>query len=118
MIPGHPRSSWSSRGVNMQSLTGGSLGLGVDHDVGNVRSLLPDALLDLARARVSLRKGTRRLQTESEVGEQSFVRVHEAQLARFLARDLAHDPQDDVALGRVVLDPHAFPDLGQRLDVC
>src|SRR5881392_2975543 len=61
--PGHPRSSASSFGVNMQSFRW-DLRLRVDDDVGDVGALRPDSLLDLARPRVGV--GERALRVEPE----------------------------------------------------
>src|SRR5438876_8843879 len=80
----------------------GSLGLGVDDDVGDVRPGAAKTLLDLAGACMRLRQRARGIEAERQIGEETLVGAKEVKLSRLLARDLAHDAQDDVALRRVV----------------
>src|SRR5947199_7923670 len=76
----------------------------------------PDALLDLARPRMRLAEGCRRVEPKCQLRDQALVGVDEAQLARRLAGCLAHDPLDDGALGRCVVLA-ALARLGDRLEV-
>src|SRR5919201_5797662 len=100
IFPGQPRSSASSRGVNMTHLTSG---LGVDDHVGNVRTRVADPRLHLARATVRLGQRTGRVEAERQEGDEPLVRLQEAQLARLASERLADDARDDADLGVDVL---------------
>src|SRR6266536_4008260 len=52
------------------------------------------------------------------MGEDSLVRVQEAEFARLLAGDLPNDAKHDVALCRVVGKAVAFGRLCERLEMC
>ncbi len=88
MRPGQPRSSASSRGVNMQSFIAANVpsGLGVDDHVGDVRPLEADLLFDLARACVRVVEARRPFEPERQEGDEPGVGAQEAKLARLRAR--------------------------------
>src|SRR3954464_5590472 len=90
MRPGHPRSSASSRGVNMQNRN--ALGLRVDDHVGDAGMLVANARLDLARARVCVGERGSRVEAECEERHEPLGRLQEPQLPRLAADLLAHDP--------------------------
>src|SRR6185436_11956149 len=77
-----------------------------------------DSLLDLARTRVGFREWARRVEAESQIGNRSVVRTHEADLARLQARDVVDDAQDNVPLDGVLDHRSPFRLLGERFDVC
>ena len=54
----------------------------MNNHVGDVRTRAPDSLLDLARASVGLGKRAGCVQREREVGDETLVRIDEAQLAQ------------------------------------
>ena len=89
MRPGQPRSSASSRGVNITASR-----LGVDDHVGDAR----DARCGCAprpRSRARARpRARRRVETEREERDEPFGRLQEAQLARLASDLLADDPAD------------------------
>src|SRR5207302_1012688 len=74
--------------------------LGVDDHVGDLGSLAPDPLFDLACAGMRVGERGFRIETEREEGDEAFVRVEEAQIARLAAGHVADDPQDGVRIGR------------------
>ena len=76
--------------------------------------LTADALLDLARARVRLVEPALRVETEGEERDETAVGAQHAQLARFLAGDLADDPLD---IGAVDCDLPAGRRLCERLEM-
>ena len=86
--PGQPRSRSWSRGENMQSFT--RQGLGVHDDVGDLRTLAPDQLLDPARVGVRGRERAR-AEPQRQVGDEPLVGVDEAQLRGIDAELGAHD---------------------------
>ena len=68
-----------------------------DH-VGDPGPRAADALFDLARTRMSLAQRGGRVERQGQLGDETFVRVDEAQLPRRRAGRLADDPLDERAL--------------------
>src|SRR2546430_2562786 len=90
-----------------------SSGLRMHDDVGDLRALAPDELLDPAR--VGVRVGKRvRAEPQRQVGDETLVGVDEAQLGRIDAQLGA----DDATHGRgVACDLRAGRFLAERLEV-
>src|SRR5947207_1304010 len=113
--PGQPRSSVSSRGVNMHSFTTLSSRFRVDDHVGHVRARAADSLLDLARAGVGVRKRRARVQAERDVDEQSVTRLQETELTWLGSSRLAYEAHDGIRIDVVRLSPACL--LGEWLQV-
>src|SRR5262249_32387992 len=113
--PGQPRSRNGSFGENMQSLTRlPSPGLRVHDDVGDLRPLAPDQLLDPARVRMRGRERVR-AEAQRQACDEAVGRVDEAQLRRI---DAELGP-NDAAHGRGVAgDLGARGLLAERLEMC
>src|SRR3954452_17629373 len=88
-------------------------------NIGDVRALAADLLLDAARPRARFGERGPARELERQIRHESLVRVKEPQLGRLVTGRLAHDAGDDVLVIRDLLLTRAGPRavLRQRLEM-